>query len=103
MTTSKTERELSPETDSAGPLSGTCSLKNYEKMNFYCLHHLCLHSLWYFVMAAQADTLGFSGASLLRDNMNWQLRYPKTLQVGQGNGTPLQYSCLENPTDRGAW
>ena len=22
---------------------------------------------------------------------------------GQGNGTPLQYSCLENPTDRGAW
>ena len=19
------------------------------------------------------------------------------------NGTPLQYSCLENPTDRGAW
>ena len=22
---------------------------------------------------------------------------------GEGNGTPLQYSCLENPTDRGAW
>ena len=22
---------------------------------------------------------------------------------GQGNGTPLQYSCLENPMDRGAW
>ena len=21
----------------------------------------------------------------------------------EGNGTPLQYSCLENPTDRGAW
>ena len=20
-----------------------------------------------------------------------------------GNGTPLQYSCLGNPTDRGAW
>ena len=20
-----------------------------------------------------------------------------------GNGNPLQYSCLENPTDRGAW
>ena len=25
-------------------------------------------------------------------------RYP-----GGGNGNPLQYSCLENPTDRGAW
>ena len=25
-------------------------------------------------------------------------RYP-----GEGNGTPLQYSCLENPTNKGAW
>ena len=25
-------------------------------------------------------------------------RYP-----GVGNGNPLQYSCLENPMDRGAW
>ena len=25
-------------------------------------------------------------------------RYP-----GEGNGNPLQYSCLENPFDRGAW
>ena len=22
---------------------------------------------------------------------------------GEGNGTPLQYSCLGNPMDRGAW
>ena len=22
---------------------------------------------------------------------------------GEGNNTPLQYSCLENPMDRGAW
>ena len=22
---------------------------------------------------------------------------------GEGNGNPLQYSCLENPRDRGAW
>ena len=25
-------------------------------------------------------------------------RYP-----GKGNGNPLQYSCLNNPMDRGAW
>ena len=25
------------------------------------------------------------------------------LMEGEGSGTPLQYSCLENPTDRGAW
>ena len=24
-------------------------------------------------------------------------------KYGEGNGTPLQYSCLENPMDRGAW
>ena len=23
--------------------------------------------------------------------------------VGEGSGTPLQYSCLENPRDGGAW
>ena len=22
---------------------------------------------------------------------------------GEGNGNPLQYSCLENPMERGAW
>ena len=25
------------------------------------------------------------------------------LKSGEGNGTPLQYSCLENPVDGGAW
>ena len=25
------------------------------------------------------------------------------LEAGEGNGTPLQYSCLENPVDGGAW
>ena len=25
------------------------------------------------------------------------------MNCGEGNGTPLQYSCLENPMDRGAW
>ena len=25
------------------------------------------------------------------------------LQFGEGSGSPLQYSCLENPMDGGAW
>ena len=30
--------------------------------------------------------------------------YPKVLgSNGEGKGTPLQYSCLENPMDGGAW
>ena len=28
---------------------------------------------------------------------------PCSFFVGEGNGTPLQYSCLENPMDGGAW
>ena len=29
--------------------------------------------------------------------------YFHSLKQGEGNGIPLQYSCLENPMDRGAW
>ena len=29
----------------------------------------------------------------------WSTKYI----YGEGNGTPLQYSCLENPMDGGAW
>ena len=30
--------------------------------------------------------------------------YPSpSTHVGEGNGTPLQHSCLENPVDGGAW
>ena len=42
--------------------------------------------------------------------MHLPLKYYLTLKlaisrgkVGEGNGTPLQYSCLENPMDGGAW
>ena len=27
----------------------------------------------------------------------------KIIKHGEGNGNPLQYSCLENPMDGGAW
>ena len=33
-------------------------------------------------------------------NMNLSKRWEI---VGEGNGTPLQYPCLENPMDGGAW
>ena len=31
---------------------------------------------------------------------NKNILYPS---IGEGNGTPLQYCCLENPMDGGAW
>ena len=35
----------------------------------------------------------------------WDRKSRTRLSVifGEGNGTPLQYSCLENPMDGGAW
>ena len=38
-------------------------------------------------------------AFIIRENDNWKLEQAR----GEGNGTPLQYACLENPMDRGAW
>ena len=34
-----------------------------------------------------------------------ETRVPSLLQEdpGEGSGNPLQYSCLENPMERGAW
>ena len=37
-------------------------------------------------------------------DMTEQLHFHFSLScIGEGNGNPLQYSCLENPRDRGAW
>ena len=33
----------------------------------------------------------------------WLFWDPIVYSPREGNGTPLQYSCLENPMDRGAW
>ena len=33
---------------------------------------------------------------------SWNI-WMKSWKPGEGNGDPLQHSCLENPTDRGAW
>ena len=33
----------------------------------------------------------------------WTFVIPLLVTVGEGNGTPLQHSCLENAMDGGAW
>ena len=33
----------------------------------------------------------------------WILHHCSTVGTGKGDGSPLQYSCLENPMDGGAW
>ena len=36
-------------------------------------------------------------------DMTEQLHFFSLHCIGEGNGNPLQCSCLENPRDRGAW
>ena len=37
------------------------------------------------------------------DTTQWLHSHFSLSCIGEGNGNPLQYSCLENPRDRGAW
>ena len=46
---------------------------------------------------------GVDSLSLLQGLFPTQGLNPGLLHCGEGNGTPLQYSCLENPRDGGAW
>ena len=40
----------------------------------------------------------------LRVGHDWRLHFHFSLScIGEGNGKPLQCSCLENPRDEGAW
>ena len=51
--------------------------RNFYRPVFLSTHWLC-HTLHYFLLAIAVSN-------------------------GEGNGSPVQYSCLENPMDRGAW
>ena len=50
---------------------------------------------------------GFPGGSAVKNlpaNVGDMVSIPGSgRSPGEGNGNPLQYSCLENPTGRGAW
>ena len=57
--------------------------------------------------ASYAVKLGFPGGSL-GENLPAKQETQGVMpglgrSPGEGNGNPLKYSCLENPTDRGAW
>ena len=51
--------------------------------------------------------MGFSGGSDSKESI-WNVGDLGSVpgsgrSPGGGHGNPLQYSCLENPMDRGAW
>ena len=47
-----------------------------------------------------------TGALYQPTGVGWGRRFKREgiyVCLEEGNGNPLQYSCLENPMDRGAW
>ena len=54
------------------------------------IHRGCCHC----VFAGTARRTGI--------HLRFNLRFTQ-IKGGEGNGSPFQYSCLENPRDRGAW
>ena len=55
------------------------------------------------VMSLLFNILSRLVIALLPRSKHLLISWLQSSSVGEGNGTPLQYSCLENPMDRGAW
>ena len=48
--------------------------------------------------------MGCGSWGLEESDVTTRLHFPFSLScIGEGNGNPLQHSCLENPRDAGAW
>ena len=60
-----------------------------------------------FVMFPEQSSQGFPGGSISKESAcsagDQGLIPGSGRSPGEGNGKPLQYSCLESPMDKGAW
>ena len=79
----------------------------WSKYNDVSFHHLnSLHKREKSLPESQQVYAGFP-SSLPLASKTWKILKIKLVSSnaynGEGNGTPLQYSCLENPMDGGAW
>ena len=52
------------------------------------------------IYSGQNDAFSFIGVTITQRTSTRSYKDPSVIL---GNGTPLQYSCLENPMDGGAW
>ena len=61
-----------------------------------CSIYVCVYIIWGFLGSSVGKESACSAGD--PDSIPGWGRSP-----GEGNGNPLQYSCLENPMDRGVW
>ena len=62
----------------------------------------CSHEIKRCLLLGRKVIINLDSILKRRDiNLSTQVHLVKA--IGEGNGTPLQYSCLENPMDGGAW
>ena len=55
------------------------------------------------LLGAQGFPSGSDGKESVCNVRDWGSIPGLGRSSGEGHGNPLQYSCLENPMDRGAW
>ena len=75
-----------------------------------CIHVVANGSILFFFMDeagkshGQRSLVGCGPRGREESDMTEQLPFHFSLScIGEGNGNPLQRSCLENPRDGGAW
>ena len=54
-----------------------------------------IHDYW--------ENYSFDYMDLCQQMMSFLFKMLSRFVIGEGGGTPLQYSCLENPMDGGTW
>ena len=65
----------------------------YAPILYMCIHILCMYGF----------PGGSDGKASVYNAGDLGLILGLGRSPGEGNGNPLQYYCLENPMDRGAW
>ena len=83
------------------------ALKNLDWQLLEGRHHVLGDRVAEKAMAPHSSTLAWKipwmeEPGRLQSMQSLRVGHDRVCFSGEGNGTPLQYSCLENPMDRGA-
>ena len=84
--------------------------RNGNPLQYSCLGNSMDRGAWWATAQGVAKILGFQGGVVIKESTcNAEDARDESLTPrsgrfsGVGSGNPLQYSCLENFMDRGAW